>query len=244
MKLLAFVFSLLCFGISGVAAKEIMVGMGNFAPYFIEKGNTGIFGDLITAVFRHMPDHQPRFLFGLPTKRLWLEFKMGRIDAAPLPDSLESAGCRTDQIFQFFNVAIVKVNAKLEINNISDLAGKRIVAFQGAKKVFGTEFTKLTEFGYYTELANQNTQAKMLIIDRVDVSIGDMFIFLQTLKDIKNQSVTPKDFAFYHIFPPAYRRMGFRDIEMCAPFNKALKQVHQSGEYERIYDSYLKRLSD
>lgn len=243
MKLFAFVFSLICFGISGVAAKEITVGMGNFAPYFIEKGNTGIFGDLITAVFRHMPDHQPRFLFGLSTKRLWVEFKMGRIDAAPLPDSLESAGCRTDQIFQFFNVVIAKVNAKLEINNISDLAGKSIVAFQGAKKVFGAEFTKLIEFGFYEEVPNQNAQAKMLIYDRVDVSVGDMLIFLQSLKDIKIQSWTPKDFAFYHIFPPAYRRMGFRDIEMCAPFNKALKQVRQSGDYESIYDSYLKRLN-
>ena len=242
MKLLAIIFSLLWFGLSGALAKEITVGMGNFEPYFIEKGNTGIVGDLITAVFRHMPDHQPRFLFGLSTKRLWLEFKMGRIDAAPLPDSIESAGCRTDQIFQFHNVAVTKASAKIEINKISDLAGRHIVTFQGAKKIFGVEFANLSSFKTYIELPAQNSQAKMLILDRADVSIGDKFIFLQSLKSIKKPSVKPSEFVFHDIFPPTYRRMGFRDIEMCAPFNKALKQVHQSGEFERIYDSYLKRL--
>ena len=243
MKFLVLVFSLFWFGLSDASAKEVTVGMGNFEPYFIEEGDTGIFADLITAVFRYMPDHHPKYIYDLPNRRLWRELEDGNIDAlSNLFDSKEMDVCRSDQIFRFHNVAVTKASAKIKISNISDLAGNNIVTFQGAKHVFGNRFANLTNFQSYTEVYADKLQVKMLIYDRADVSVGDKFIFLHELKKIRKSLLEPIELVFHDIFPLYFARMGFYDKEICELFNKGLKQVRQTGEFESIYDTYLKSL--
>lgn len=224
-------------------AREVTIGMGNFAPYFIAERNSGIFTDIIEAIFRDIPDHQPKYLFGRPNKRLWHDFRKGKIDAVSnLLDSVKLEGCRSDPIFRFRDVAVTRVKDDLKIQNISDLAGKRIITFQGAKDFFGPEFARFTNFTVYTEVAQQELQSTMLYHGRADVSVGDMFIFLYSLRKIRRFEVKPSEFVFHEIFPPISSRMGFRDVELCALFNNALKQVRSSGEYENIYNAYLNNL--
>jgi len=243
MKLIVPMLMLLLTITTDALAKDVKVGMGNYEPYYIAKGKTGIFTDVLEAVFRHMPDHQPVYLFGRPNKRLWRDFKNGKIDAvANVFDSAELEGCKTDPVFRFRDIATTKTSRGLKIEKISDLAGLRVVAFQGAKKFMGTEFSTYTDFKVYTEVANQEQQSAMLHGGRADVSIGDMFLFLQSLKKLKDRSVKAIDFKFHDIFPALITRMGFRDASMCPLFNKALAKIISSGDYERVYNSYLTRL--
>ena len=225
------------------APKTITIGMGNFAPYYIAEGNTGIFTDLIAAVFAKMPDHEPKFLFGLPNKRLWADFKKGRIDAVSnLFDSVKLQGCRSDLVFRFQDIAVSRARDKLIIAKIADLAGRDIVTFQGAKNFFGEEFANFTNFKSYREVAKPALQARMLSAGRADVSVGDMFIFLNALKETGQADVSAADFTFHNIFPAISSRMGFRDDKVCQLFNDALKQLKESGDYEKIYQSYMVRL--
>ena len=239
IKFSTVILALFIFGTSEAGAKEISVGMGNYEPYYIAKGDTGIFPDILKAVFRYMPDHQPKFLFGRPNKRLWKDFENGKIDAvANVFDSAKLEGCKSDPVFRFRDIAISKTDRNLELHGLSDLKGLRVVAFQGAKKFMGPAFKAFDGFAEYSEIADQKLQSGMLYRGRADVSIGDMFLFLQSLGKIKAQA---KEFAFHDIFPVLTTRMGFRDRDMCSVFNMALRKVKSSGEYEAIFTSYLNK---
>jgi ABC-type amino acid transport substrate-binding protein len=232
------------FGLSNHAhCKDITIAMGNFEPYYIEKNESGIFTDIINKVFSHMPDHNPKYAWGRSNNRLWLEFSEGKIDAVSnLFDSVELEACRSDLIFRFRDIAISNKNEKHEINNIAELKGKNIITFQGAKNFFGKKFTSVIQEDQYREVARPHWQAKILYKRQAEVSVGDMFIFLNSIKAENSASTTPQDFTYHDIFPAISSRMGFRDHQVCKEFNRALKIIRKSGEYEQVYHEYLKRL--
>ncbi len=230
--------------IPSLHAKEVSIGMGNFEPYFIEEGETGIFTDIINLVFTQLEDYQPRFLWGLSNNQLWLDFEAGKLDAVSnLFDSVKLDACRSDPIFRFRDVAISNVRDQYKINTINDLRGKSIVTFEGAKDFFGKEFSSITSTGIYREVAKPHTQVTELYKRRADVSVGDMFIFLHGIKNKKYVKSHPQDFIFHDIFPAISSRMGFQDKKVCTLFNKALKEIRKSGQYKRVYHSYLRKLN-
>ena len=207
--------------------------MGNFEPFYISAGETGVFTDLIKAVFYKMPGHEPKFLFGRSNKRLWHEFRVGEIDAVSnLIDSEPLEACRSDKIFLFRDMAITRKRDHLSIKQIADLAGKRIVTYQGAKGFHGEALANAINEQHYRELAQQNWQAKALFNHEADVSIGDIFIFLHSLNKLQYLGVTPDDFSYHDIFPAIYARMGFRDAQLCRLFNVALKKIRDQNNID------------
>jgi polar amino acid transport system substrate-binding protein len=243
MRLLAVVSLFFCLGAVGAHAKEVKIGMGNFEPYYIVEGETGIFTDLLKAVFKLLPGYEPKFLFGRPNKRMWHEFETDQIDAVSnLFDSVKLDGCRSDPVFRFHDVAVTKKSSGIKLEKVSDLADKRIISFQGANQFFGDEFASMTDFPTYTEVGKPEIQSKMLYLERADVSIGDLLIFLRSVEKTQKPKMRPDAFVFHEIFPAVYSRMGFRDADLCKRFNIALKTIQESGEYEQIYNGYLKKL--
>lgn len=232
---------------SRLSATEITVGMGNFEPYYDENKQAGIFTDITTAVFNKMPDYQPKYIFGLANHDLWANFEAGRIDAASnLFDSIKIGACRSDPIYRFRDVAVTRADAGITLEHLSDLDRYSIVTFQGAKAFFGEDFSRHTSPKKYLEVGKPTLQAKMLYGKRYDISVGDMFIFLHTLKTLDVPNTTTKasasDFVYHDIFPQISSRLGFHDNSACKAFNIALKQIKASGEYERIYQQHLNRL--
>lgn len=237
-----YTFSLfLC--LPSASAKELVVGMGNFKPYFIESEGSGVFPDLVTAVFREMPEYEPKFVWALSNNSLWSSFEAGRLDAVSnLFDSVEIQGCRTEPVFRFRDVAVTRASSGLQLRSIQDLKGKRVVAFQGAKGFFGKDYTQQLDSSNYEEVGKPTLQAKMLWMKRYDVSVGDLYIFLEATKTLSGEDVSPNDFTVHNIFPVISSRLGFRDETMCGKFNEALKKVKASGEFEAIYQGYLNKL--
>jgi len=217
--------------------------MGNFKPYYIESENSGLFTDVVSAVFREMPDYEPSYVWSLSNNALWASFAAGRLDAVSnLFDSVDMNGCRTDPVFRFHDVAITRADSKIQLQSTSDLKHKRVVAFQGAKGFFGETFTQQIDSAVYEEVSKPELQANMLRVKRYDVSVGDLYIFLEALKGLGGQGASPSDFVVHDIFPSIYSRLGFRDKALCGEFNAALKKVKASGEFETIYSGYLENL--
>ncbi len=217
--------------------------MGNFKPYYIESESSGVFADVISAVFREMPDYEPDYVWGLSNNGLWASFGAGRLDAVSnLFDSVEIIGCRTDPVFRFHDVAITRVSSGIELQDVDDLKGKGVVAFQGAKSFLGDSYLQQLSASRYEEVGKPELQAKMLWVKRYDVSVGDMYIFSEALKTLKSEGVPASYFKVHKIFPSIYSRMGFRDETLCEPFNAALKKVKASGEFDAIYSGYLENL--
>ncbi|WP_218044245.1 substrate-binding periplasmic protein [Kiloniella majae] len=238
-------FQLFCLSLfflsSQAESKEVTIGMGNFEPYYIAADETGIFTDIITAVFQEIPDHEPVFVFGRPNNRLWQDFSRRKVDAVSnLFDSVEVQGCRTDPVFRFRDVAITRAERNLSLEKIKDLKGLNIIAFQGAKEFFGPEFSAVVDDSIFAVASEPGVQAQALWDGRVDVSVGDLFIFLQSLKKISGDDASANMFTVHDILPVVYSRMGFWDDQLCVKFNRALQKIKDSGEYEKIYDRYLR----
>ena len=226
----------------GLQAKEVTIAMGNFEPYYIEEHNTGIFADIITSTFAHLPDYDVKFIYGYSNQGLWDSFNAGKVDAASnVFDSIDIDGCRSEPVFRFRDVAVTKASKKLVVDSLSGLKGKKIVTFQGAKAFLGDEFSKHVTAAYQ-EVSKPELQVRMLFADRYDVSVGDVFIFLQAIENLNDESIHASMFEFYDIFPQIYSRLAFHDIQLCQQFNQALLKVKESGEYEKIYQRYLNSL--
>ncbi|WP_254055019.1 ABC transporter substrate-binding protein [Kiloniella sp. EL199] len=235
---------LFCLGLfffsSQVSGKEVTIGMGNFEPYYIAEGETGIFTDIITAVFQKIPDHEPVFVFGRPNNRLWQDFNRRKVDAVSnLFDSVEIQGCRSDPVFRFRDVAITRAEENHSLEKIGDLRGLNIIAFQGAKEFFGPEFSAMIDDSTFAVASEPGVQAQALWDGRVDVSVGDLFIFLHSLEKVSGNGALASKFTVHDILPVAYSRMGFWDDHLCAEFNRALQKIKDNGEYEKIYDRYF-----
>ncbi|WP_135077145.1 transporter substrate-binding domain-containing protein [Terasakiella sp. SH-1] len=242
MRFLAYILIAIVLSVGKASARDITIAMGNIEPYFIPKQDSGIFTDLVLATFRHMPGLKPKFRFGLTNKVRWNLYEVGKVDAvANIFDSVTADGCRTDELFRFSDVAITRKESKLKLESVQDLAGKDIISFEGARGFFGESYSKHLSADRYFETKVQASQARMLITKRVDVSVGDLFIFLNALQDPLNVGVSPADFDYHPLFPQISTRMAFKDTSLCQPFNEALAKLRASGEYEKIYDMYLKR---
>jgi ABC-type amino acid transport substrate-binding protein len=190
-----------------------------------------------------MSGFEPKYEFGNGVRDSLRRYQAGRVDAVSnLFDSMAAKGCRTDPVFRFSDVVISKRKDKRRVESLADLEGLSIVAFDGARGFFGEEYTRYTLSGSYLEVGKQALQPRLLLSDRYDVNIGDLFIFLYGLEQIISTKVAPKEFQVHDLFPAISTRMGFRDESLCPLFNAALVKVKTSGEYERIYQRYLDEL--
>ena len=82
----------------------------------------------------------------------------------------------------------------------------------------------------------------MLARERADVSISDLYIFLDKLRSGESPELKAKHFSFHKILPTDQSRMGFRNPKVCRAFNGTLKKLKESGGYESVYAKYLKML--
>ena len=224
------------------SGQTVTVGVGNFEPYFIAKGQTGIFTELLDAIFDGIPNYQPVYQFDRSNNRLFQEFKDGKLDAvANVFENMDLAPCHTKSFFHFQDMAMSRKVDNLKINSIKDLNGKSIITFQGAREFLGNSFAEQTHNGPYVELANPGHQVRQLARGKGDVSIGDLFVFLHNLKMVSGLKMTPADFQYHKVIPKNSTRMGFNDLKLCRLFEKSLAQVEKKGIDKKIYNKYFKK---
>lgn len=221
-------------------AKEVVIGLGNFEPYFITHSQTGIFTEIIKETFQNIPDYQPKFIFGLSNKQLWQSFEKNKLNAISnifLPP--REGSCLTEAVFRYQDVAVTKKSRKLTITNEADLKGRSIVTYEGAKIFWQRQIKQAFEQSPYIEVQEPKRQVNMLWAERTEVSIGDVFIFLHQLRSL-SPAVSIDDFDFHYIFPESYSYLAFDSPALCQQFNRALATLKSSGRYEKIYQKYQK----
>ncbi len=223
---------------------EIVIGAGNFAPYFIADEHSGVFTDIINAAFEHLPQYQVTFRFGLSVNRMVNDFEEGRLDAtANIFADHEVEGCKTDPVFRFQDVAVTLKEKHLTISTIADLKDKRIIVYQGATTFLGQNFHIMAAYNpYYKETAKPYLQPRMVATGRVDVSVGDIYMFFHNLPEWSNGQAAPEQFEVHEIFPVLYTHLVFRDSALCEEFNRALRIIQENGRYEAIYQRYLQQV--
>jgi ABC-type amino acid transport substrate-binding protein len=227
-------------------AKDLKIAVGNFSPYFDEKGGGGLFTELILETFKLLPKYNLKILAPMSNYRLIVELNEGRVDgAANIFTDEKITGCRSDPIFRYTDVAVTRKDSKFQITSFADLKGKSIITYQGAHVFLGKRFQMVTskDSQMYREVSHPLDQARHLASGKFDVSIGDKYIFLKSIQSWADPKYTSDSFEFHHLFPETYSHMAFRDQSLCDEFNTALRTIKSNGSYEAIYTQYLRKLS-
>jgi len=229
-----------CFvGFSSIAqAAEIKVGQGILPPYGIKESNSGIEVDIVRAALAKK-GHTITVRF-VPFGRVGKDFTDGKIDAANTLTS--SSGVKaeySDSHIAYQNVATTLKDGGPKIATIADLSAYKVVAFAKASIFLGSDFAKMAAGNKkYREVADQATQNKLLMAGRTQAVVGDIRIFQYYNKQIKDQ-IELKEVIFNKIFEPTNYSVAFKDAKIRDDFNAGLKELRDSGEYDKIIAKYV-----
>lgn len=131
-------------------------------------------------------------------------------------------------------------NSKLgeNIKSVTDLAGKRVVAYQNARKYLGPNYNQAADkFKYYKEMVKQEGQVQILTKGRADAIIMDIGIFKFWAKKHAKEGDT---FEFVPMGDtPFYFSIAFNDEEVMEEFSQGLEKLRANGRYDEIYNKYL-----
>jgi polar amino acid transport system substrate-binding protein len=232
------------FGAGGARAATLRMAFGDrIPPFCFPESTSGIEVDVFReALALRGHELQPVFL---PLARVPKAFRDGQVDAAmtDLGQALGAQGAHYgDAAVLYDNVFFSLITRGLAIRRPTDLAGLRVVAFQGAAQRYPDWLGPAARLGHYQELNDQAAQVRMLMLERCDAVLSDRSIFrwfsLQqarqglALKPVREHRFTQPDPLDYR---PVFRSAAVRD-----DFNAGLRALRSSGRYQAIYDRYLR----
>ncbi|MBA6391180.1 ABC transporter substrate-binding protein [Colwellia sp. BRX10-3] len=239
-----FIFTLLIVcSTKSIAEQTLKVGVGNFPPFFIESGKKGIFIEIIDEIFKQLPEYKVEYIF-MSNSRILHEINYGKsIDVACniFPSSKLNAYLSVP-IFRFRDVAISKKSSKLIINNINDLRGKSIAAYQGATELLGDEFKQIAKKNHqYSEHAHPKDTTNLMISGKKDIRVGDINIFWNDLNNIHYDNIagiTQNDFSVHYLWPDVYSHMAFKEVQLKNLVDEIIKELKSNGTIKKIYSRY------
>ncbi|PCH96340.1 MAG: hypothetical protein COB83_06150 [Gammaproteobacteria bacterium] len=242
--LLALVLISLLLGSSITFAKQTLkIGVGNFPPYFIEKEQGGLFIEITQALFNELPEYDISFVF-MSNNRLHHEINTGKMIDVACNIFAESKvnAFLSAPIFRYSDVAVSRKSDHLTINQLSDLQGKSITAYQGAMNLLGADYKAMaTTNPKYSEHPRPSYSSYLLIAGQKEVRIGDINIFWYDLAN-KYQKIDEKintqDYTVHHLWPDMYSHIAFKDENIRDAINKAITKLDHDGSIQKIYDKY------
>ncbi|WDE05908.1 transporter substrate-binding domain-containing protein [Thalassomonas viridans] len=234
-------FLSVCSGLARAGQTELKIALGNFRPLFSGPGESALFKDLIEGVYAYIPSKTISYRYMLSNARLVVELNENTVDgAANIFSPGEIKGCISQPVFRYSDVAITRKDRGLKINSVADLKDVSVVTYQRARTLLGKEFNAVVSGNeFYQEVPQPKEQARLLATGMVDVSIGDKYIFLHSLKTWSKGHYDVNEFVIHPIFPDVYTYMGFNRQELCDEFDLALALFKASGRYEEIFTEHL-----
>lgn len=200
--------------------------------------NRGIQLDLINAAFA--VEKQEVHFINVPLSRSFSSIDKWHSDGTiTLPTTHKRAGVYLSLPYVHYqNVLITLTEENLTINELKDLTGKKVVAFQMAKKFLGKEYISAVNGALdYREMADQMKQIDMLFFKRADVLVVEVNIFNYFLLQHKGDKYN-KNYTVHKLFTPVDYVAGFKYKEDRDQFNRGLAVIKANGTYQKILDKY------
>lgn len=229
MKQLILLLSLIC---TLAQAAPIKVGLHDSAPWAYRDAQgeiTGVDYEIVKAILQREGIEAEFELYSY--SRLLKLFSEQKLDIAS-PVAVPYPGAFYSQpYFTVLDVVISKSNNPKKINNLQDLAGKTIVAYQQASEVLGPDFSAIIKKAHYLEEADRVKQFELLMNDRVQLMVGDA----KVLAYYATQNYGPDSIKMYQIFPSVDYPAAFWNAELQAKFNSGLLHLTESGDFDKIH---------
>ena len=232
---------LLCLMLLPAGAAEIRLAVGLAKPPYVENGGeTGLEAALAIAVLAQA-GYKAKVV-QVPAARGLAMLKEGLVDAMITLTPGASEGLYYSQpLIYYRNRAIALHSSGIVLMQVSDLSRYTVASFQNARLLFGNEFAAaVARSPGYSEHADQDTLNRLLLNRRVDVIVGDEYIFRAnpTQTDLNGQRFNIVSYALFNNSP---RHVGFASQTLRQQFDAALLKLKASGEYERISQYYRQR---
>ncbi len=233
---------------AGASAADLSFALTHQPPYVIEETGGGLFSELITETFKAAG--QGVQLVFLPNRRAFAYFEARKVDGVLYYFGEKAKeSCRTETYGNYQPMLIALKKNAFIINNLTDLKGRRVGAFLGAKKYFADSepsyVEAMTAAGEYREEPDLARLTKLLLNDRLDIGIFDWRIFLWTAKtEAEGSLYDVKDIEKHAIFPVAWVAAQLWNPAHCEAFNRGLSILKANGRYEAIQRKYSQSTSD
>jgi ABC-type amino acid transport substrate-binding protein len=226
-----------------ICAKELLMLTDDGPPHMIAASNNGIDVDIAREVLEIM-EYSVKLDFA-PLNRTMLQVANKQADLF-LPTFSQKD---TEKLFisapiiNYRPTAFSLENNKFQFTKIADLAGKRVVTFQGAKGYFGEEFVKISKFNGYSELHDMSKFPEMLLKERCDVVVLDYYIFYYYLQEYLKlnpaNSSTNKEIDEFLLFPIVQAHVGFNDEALRNKFNQQLQLYKNQERDKKVIKKYI-----
>jgi polar amino acid transport system substrate-binding protein len=148
----------------------------------------------------------------------------------------------SDPIFRYKDVAISKKSSRLIINEVSDLQGKSIAAYQGATELLNGGFKEMAKQNpQYAEYPHPKETTLLMLSDKREIRVGDIHIFWHNLKNkryIKDHKTDADNFKIHTLWPAVYSHIAFKDQSLKNAVNKVIATLKGNGKIEAIYAKY------
>lgn len=233
-----------CFSYSAIGkhAGVIELTAGLSKPPFVIENNEhyrGIQLDLITEIFA-VENKAVSFIHAPLARSFSTANKWHSDGIITLPSTHQQKNVFiSDPYISYQNVVITLTEDNLVIDELGDLAGKHVIAFQTAEKFLGADFSKAIEKASgYQEMADQMKQIELLFIKRTQVLVLDINILKHFLFNHRDQKYS-KPYIVHHLFKPRVYAAGFKSKAIRDQFNRGLAVIKANGKYQQILDKYL-----
>ncbi len=206
-------------------------------PYIMNEATDGL---EIAIVKKALPGQNVEFV-QMPFNEINQAISSGTADLAVSVAATDSDGIYSDYFITFENYAISHEAVKLEINDISDLAGRPLLTWQGAYFELGPAFEAMygpggSEHANYIEVADLQELVVQFWRDPDSIAVIDHNVF-RYFTDQAGE--TMQEARLHDLFAPGSNfRVGFRDADVRDQFDAGLSQLCESGEYGRLLERY------
>ena len=233
-------------GLSGPGqSKEIVIAAGELPPHIDEAGN-GREAEIIKSSLEAC-GHTAKFVVK-PFTRHWALYEKDKsVEAVTtVPVGMPLPGFASTPYIKFHNGVSVLSESGLTPSSLSDLAGKKVVAFAGAEGILPGLKDASSQFKSYDEKADQLSQSRLLFAKRIDAVIGDGLIFSEYNAQLREQAKSKKlsfdpsqSVKFYAAFDPTPYALVFRDEALQKDFDKCYGELKAAGTIDSINQSYI-----
>ena len=248
LRLLIAFLSTILFASATVEAseKELTVAFGFNRPPFVYQDTKGEWQGFEIELFKQaLPAYKVVRKEHISNRALEAALIRG-FDAAVTVQKVDDKAFYSDYFVAYENFAISRASDNLNIESFADLKGLSVVAWENAHKNLGPVFQGLfagaMKSKQYAEFKDQRKQSKFFWMKRSQVILVDKTIFLWYKNELKKELNTEDEVRFHKIFASdtkyfvKFKRKAVRD-----DFNSGLKKLRESGDYQKIVESYLSR---
>lgn len=204
-------------------------------PFYSENDVVkGLSHDLLQSVFRSADINIQEYTMAKSDIRQ--EFRDNdKYDVMAMIDMNDDDYFYSDAIIRYSDVVVSRVERNFLIQELADLKGKSVIAWDGANKALGDEyyamFSPENRPDDYQELEDQRRQLELLIANKVDAIVIDETILLWYINQIDPDILSQLKID-YIISKPVPRYIAFKERELRDKFNKKFKVFKDSGKYQ------------